>query len=566
MAKRRTSTQPRSPAKVPQGWESVSDTLGWDDVGGRLLANIARGMYAPQGVLREYVQNAVDAYRDLDSAADVHKITITPGANSLSIQDFGTGMDDRGVRAAKKIAVSSKSPDDDYVGFRGIGIWAGLPACKRLIVDTTRENHPYRYRLTFDFEDIMKHVDDNINIKALIDPRYSIVRNSAPSEEHFTRITLEGITDGFTQLLDPEELMRIASQVLPSAIDPKFQHHETLSKMLAKWPGYTECRIFVVTAGQETEAFRKFPEDDLELPEETVLKSDEGAELGRAWFCRTKKAALRRVPPPTMRGFQLRVKNFAVGGSNIFDDEQGYQFNIHRHQELKTTTRLTWYCGEVHVTNSDIRPDTPRNDLERDKAARLFIEKIRGFYKDRINEAGAYSEFNTIKTSLETAEKTLQQAGAKGARTKLPAAERLREILETLEGASSKADKDSKDETKKILRHLLRQQAFKNRCVKAIAGLRPLVSANDASSDDKKPTSAQTKKEKTQQNGQKQKRGGENDDTTPLGLKTEELISEVFEILERHLGEDLEDLPELQEEIQQAVTSWVATHAAKPVS
>ncbi len=50
--------------KTPE-WEPLPDELDWDDVGGRLLANIARGMYAPQGVLREYVQNATDAYKDL---------------------------------------------------------------------------------------------------------------------------------------------------------------------------------------------------------------------------------------------------------------------------------------------------------------------------------------------------------------------------------------------------------------------------------------------------------------------------------------------------------------------
>jgi len=51
-------------------WESLTDELGWDDVGGRLLANIARGMYLPQGVLREYVQNAADAYKDLATPSE----------------------------------------------------------------------------------------------------------------------------------------------------------------------------------------------------------------------------------------------------------------------------------------------------------------------------------------------------------------------------------------------------------------------------------------------------------------------------------------------------------------
>src|SRR3954468_7372818 len=100
----------------PPGWKLLDDELEWDDVGGRLLANIARGMYSAQGVLREYVQNAADAYKDLTTPSDEHQIIITPGKNSLSIQDFGVGMDDKGIREAKKIAVSNKAAFDDRVG------------------------------------------------------------------------------------------------------------------------------------------------------------------------------------------------------------------------------------------------------------------------------------------------------------------------------------------------------------------------------------------------------------------------------------------------------------------
>jgi hypothetical protein len=60
----RIATTKNQTAEEPE-WVALTDELEWDDVGGRLLANIARGMYSPQGVLREYVQNAADAYKDL---------------------------------------------------------------------------------------------------------------------------------------------------------------------------------------------------------------------------------------------------------------------------------------------------------------------------------------------------------------------------------------------------------------------------------------------------------------------------------------------------------------------
>lgn len=554
----------KKPTNAAREWQPVPDELDWNDVGGRLLANIARGMYAPQGVLREYVQNAADAYKDLSIPSDDHRIIITPSKNSLSIQDFGLGMDDKGIREAKKIAVSNKSDYDDHVGFRGIGIWAGLPACKRLIVDSTTTGHSYRYRLVFDFEDIMKHVDDNINIKSLIDPRYTIERHVAAKDEHYTRVTLDGITDGYKQLLDASELKRIASQVLPAAVDPKFQHHAALMEMLETWPAYSECHILVQSPNSLDEVFRHFPDVDVEPPTETILVSDEGVELARAWACRTKKTALRNVTAPAVRGFTLRVKNFAVGDVNMFSAEQGYSYNINKHKELKTTSRLTWFFGEVHVTNNRIKPNTPRDDLEREDAARLFIEKLRGFYKDRIIEAGAYSDFNPFRTTLEKAEEIIKKATAqpKGKKRAINVDE-AQSVLKKLIEAPDKAKEESQDQSKKKLKQLLGQPWFKNRSAKAIASLQKLLPRQRNGSTAKADkTTSQAKKSKsstTQGNGEA------SSTNVVLDLRLEEFISLIFEILERNLGDDYEDLPQIQEEIQQAADAWISSNANKQV-
>jgi hypothetical protein len=569
-------------AKAPE-WEPLADELEWDDVGGRLLANIARGMYSAQSVLREYVQNAADGYKDLAIPSEEHKIIITPTKTSLAIQDFGVGMDDKGIREAKKIAVSTKSEFDDRVGFRGIGIWAGLPACKRLIVDSTKAGHPYRYRLVFDFEEIMKHLDDNINIKDLVDPRYQIERHGADKDEHYTRVSLEGITDGYKQLLDVTELKRIASQVLPAAVDPGFQHHAALTKLLESWPSYSECHIIIHTPSGPEEAFRCFPEGDLEPPEEKVLVSEGGVELARGWFCRTKKTALRNITPPAVRGFQLRVKNFAVGDVNIFSSEQGYSYNIPKHQELKATSHLTWFCGEIHVTNNDIKPNTPRDDLEREQAARLFIEQLRGFYKDRIVEARAYSEFNPFRNALEEAEEIIAKSAGQGKAKKPVTGEELRALLSKLSEAPNKAKGESEDQSKTLFKQLLRQQWFKDRCSKAITGLKKLLPpSTTAAGGQAKPgtggTTAsqdagqggggsgnQTNKPKKEDTKASSGNGQANSSKVGLTLEAEALVSEIFEVLERNLGDDYEDLPQIEQEIQQVVDTWVSSNAQKSV-
>src|SRR5262249_1985397 len=227
-------------------WHRLKDELDWNDVGGRLLANIARGIYSHEAVLREYVQNACDAYNMLETFPADASIIISPEGRNLSIQDFGIGMDEDEIRTVKKIAVSTKADQEDMTGFRGIGIWAGFQACDRLEMVTTKQGIRRRFRLEIDFQDIRSHVDDNINIKALVDPRYHITWDDAPADEHYTRVTLHNVHPDYAGLLQPEELSRIVSQVLPCRLDPSFKHATALQERLNSIPHYQEFPIKVV--------------------------------------------------------------------------------------------------------------------------------------------------------------------------------------------------------------------------------------------------------------------------------------------------------------------------------
>jgi HSP90 family molecular chaperone len=121
-------------------WSKLSDEFKIDDIGARLLANLAKGIYSHEAVLREYVQNAADAYEQLGIGGDVSIQINVEGGNCLTIQDQGIGMDEKAIREAKKIAVSAKGKMPmSLTGFRGIGIWAGFQACDKLVIVTTKK-------------------------------------------------------------------------------------------------------------------------------------------------------------------------------------------------------------------------------------------------------------------------------------------------------------------------------------------------------------------------------------------------------------------------------------------
>ncbi len=562
--------------RATEHWNRLPDQLEWDDVGGRLLANLARGIYSHEDVLREYVQNASDAYKVMKSPPDDQSIIITPDGNDLRIYDSGIGMNEKAIRDAKKIAVSTKEEQEDAAGFRGIGIWAGFIACNQLIVDSTMAGDTRRFRLVIDFEEILKHIDDNINIKKLIDPCYRIEFTTATADEHFTQITLKNITRDYRKLLDPTELIRIASQVLPARVDPDFSHYDRLQAILETWPSYHELPIKVRTKEGLEEVFREFP-GEVEEPQEVILKTADGTELGRAWHCRTKKTSREITAQGNeTRGFRLRVKNIAVGGINKFDEEKGYSYGIEKNLDLNTTARLKWYCGEIHVTNQAVRPNTPRNDLEHDNIARMLIESVRGYYRERISEAGAYSNFNPYRDALTDCEAIIKKYQASGIPANDPIADKARKLLDRLEKAAHDTKGSSGDEEKSLLKTLLRQKWFKDRSKSLTHQLKSLLPQTTEPEPKAQPTgktkSASTNGDKTEPSPKKKAKGAAETakasdpsmgSATITPAAAESLLSDIFDVIDDWLGGDFEDLAPLKEAIQNLYYERLGINAAE---
>ena len=90
--------------------EELDDEFSLADIGSTLLEELAERLYQPQGVIREYIQNAVDAHRQWynllhqETAAQDKSPTdtelrqpvqIVAGPfNGLSILDYGIGLDE----------------------------------------------------------------------------------------------------------------------------------------------------------------------------------------------------------------------------------------------------------------------------------------------------------------------------------------------------------------------------------------------------------------------------------------------------------------------------------------
>lgn len=534
-------------------WSTVPDAFTINDIGARLLENLARGIYNHEAVLREYVQNACDAYAAFGGPADQEVIRIAiEDDETLAIQDNGVGMNLADVKVCKKIAVSPKSETNDMTGFRGIGIWAGFQACNQLELTTTKAGDKHRYRLQIDFANILDHVNEDINIKELLDGRFRIEADEAPKEEHYTRVRLIGLQGDYQHLTKRPELERIVSQTLPCKVDPQFIHAEQIKKFYEGLEGYQEYSILV----EGGEVFKHFPAE-VEPPQFFSIGHE--GEYGKAWYCTSSKR--RSLPEPTprdfkYRSFRLRIRNFAVGREGIYDDENASGFGILNMVNLRSAAHLNWHVGEVHITNPDIRPDTPRGALELDTLGRKAIVAIRGFYDDRITESRALSDFNGCQRDLEKAETLLEAEGEVDVTQAQALLQKLKEQEEKTRG------RQPADKLKKRLREALINREYKSRLKKAITQLQIRIPASATTSTKESATTdangnsgrtsaskGQTGAKTTNQQGQA---GSEttNSSYSPNGpVSFEDLLSDVFAAVRSKLGDEDEIYPEVCEAI-----------------
>src|SRR3989440_2998548 len=399
-------------------WIEVSTNWTIRDIGAPLLASLAEGLYDAQEVLREYVQNAVDSYVDFRRLTgrdpqNTVQVFIDFNAAEVHVMDRGVGMDQEDILLAKSIAVSPKlSRPNDFVGFRGIGIWSGLSVCDTLILETSKVNVPFLYRLRIDFKSIRDHIYEPIPIDELLRGRFEIHQQETNPEDHYTHVRLVNVRrDRYQALLNVEKMAHYAAQYLPVPFDPNWPYTAAIKKALAAVP-WTATYDFTING---VPVFRRFPPDtEIKEPEFIPLSDAENRPVAFAWFAETKRTGQRKaIEVNYKRGevnnFAVRIKNFAVGNRGLYASPQ----------DVLDIDNLDWYVGEIYITDIDIKPDTNRRSFQRSFNSDDVIRALTKFYTKVATSARGWSEevnalavCESVQESITTIENLLTQENA----------------------------------------------------------------------------------------------------------------------------------------------------------
>ena len=345
------------------------------EVGGELLDVLSRGLYSDaKDTLREYVQNGVDA--------GAEHILITVDGSQVVVRDDGTGMDDEGIRAARRFGMSDKSPQE-MVGYRGIGIYSAFGICEEMSITSRRKGMPHLVGWRFQFgamrrlleSDKASDVRQGIGLPDLLREYTDLFTEPyyGNADDHFTVVELDGIDDEYrAQLNDAAEVNSYLLRTIPVAFGSE-GYGTTVNEWVAEHVGLNPVRISLRIA-DDTE-FDVLPPvaTDVYGAETDWLKAPDGTILAFVWYAlSTKGRQLPSYDGSSVSGFLLKIRGFTLGNRDLLKPLW---------PAVGGRTLYHHYTGEVHILGTaQLYPNAARDDLESSPSKQQFSKLASDFF------------------------------------------------------------------------------------------------------------------------------------------------------------------------------------------
>ncbi len=350
------------------------------DVGMPVISVLTTGMYSePVMVLREYVQNAVDAIdeavekRVLQFDKGLVDVTIDGSDRVLQVQDNGVGIGNDEVEKFLCTVGRSSKAQWQRRGFRGIGRLGGIGYCDCVRFETRSSGRERIAVVDWDCHQLRVMLASRSNeltaedaIRLAVKVHYRKALSDDPN--HFFRVQLLNV-----HRFHKDELTSIGavrtylSEVAPVPFDrTSFPFSVDVDRHLAEIDGY-RCYAIQVNGRRlyrpHTRRISIGPvrKDEIAGIELFEMRGN-GKLLARGWYARTQLlASLPRWI--RMRGVRLRQGNLEVGHERSL--ERAY-----------TESRFAlWHVGEIHVGYC-LRPNARRDGFEQSVEYEAFLEQV----------------------------------------------------------------------------------------------------------------------------------------------------------------------------------------------
>lgn len=395
-------------------------------IGSGLIEAITVGLYGNNlNCLREYIQNGIDE--------DAQNITLffENGDQDFVIKDDGNGMNRTELVSALSIGISEKTEPD--IGWRGIGIWSGVPVSKRIVIITKSRNNP-KLRIEIDNDVIRKEIPRHTPILDVLTKATNEIeeldlgKDESFEDSHYTILRLESILHTQKSIFDKKEIKKYLSGTIPVPFNEEKFHlaaeiTEFLENSNVKFPN-----VNIIFQGEKI--FR--PPERSDIFFETVSKKEfkvEGELVAIGWFITHKANSVLKDPNG---GIIFKKKGFTIGDKHLVHK----QFDGHYSQ---------WQYGEIHILSNDLKEDTARNNFE-NTSSKLdpFLEDV-GAFIGQLHLQNQYQSARVVSKDVAKAQKFVEKEDFNNAKKK------IKEISMRLSERRSYPGDDSLKEMKSVL-------------------------------------------------------------------------------------------------------------------
>ena len=345
------------------------------EVGGELLDILSRGLYSDaKHTIREYVQNGVDA--------EASHIVITVDGPRAVIRDDGHGMNEQGIRAARRFGLSQKSPTE-MVGYRGIGIYSAFGICEEMTITSRQSGMANLVGWRFQFgamrrlleADKAAEVRQGIGLPNLMHLYTELITEPylGNTDDHFTVVEIEGIGEEYSaQLNSASEINDYLLRTVPVAFSPD-DYGECVNKWLLDHVGLNPVRISLRIADDVEFDVTPPVATNVYSPVKNWIKAPDGTPLAFAWYVLSTNG--RQLPPfddSPVSGFLMKIRGFTLGERDAL---KGLW------PAVGGRTLYHHYTGEIHILGTaHLYPNAARDDLESSPTKQIFSKATSEFF------------------------------------------------------------------------------------------------------------------------------------------------------------------------------------------
>ena len=329
------------------------------EVGAELLDILSRGLYSDaKDALREYVQNGVDA--------GAEHIIVTIGGRRATIRDDGCGMDDDGIRAARRFGMSEKSPNQ-MVGYRGIGIYSAFGICEELIITSYQPGMDHVVGWRFEFGEMRRLLEadkqsefrQGIGLPDLLHQYTQLFSEPfyGDRSEHFTVVEINGLGIEYAAQLNNAAMVNdYLLNTVPVALTSE-GYGDTVNTWLHEHAELNPVRITLrISDDREFEVIPPVASQVYE-PESGWITNQDGIAIAFVWYALSLTGRqIASYNGTSVNGFLLKLKGFTLGDRLLLKQLW---------PAVGGRTLYHHYTGEIHILPiAELYPNAARDGLE----------------------------------------------------------------------------------------------------------------------------------------------------------------------------------------------------------